>query len=122
MIYVVYREYIMIGVVNMSEQDYFKEYMNVVEGTAEPVVKGVLLFFLTKFGEEQVEEMTSVIAQQNDCTLPNTEKLLKSKYNVDDETIRQILQLMQRKFKEAISAKEATSEKLAFIRSIKKKH
>ena len=105
-----------------EEQDYFKEYMKIVEGTAEPVVKGVLLFFLTKFGEELVDEMTTVIAQQPDCTLPKTEKLLKSRYDVDDETCRQILQLMQRKFKEAISAKQATSEKLAFIRSIKKKH
>ncbi len=105
-----------------EEKDYFKEYMATVEGTAEPVVKGVLLFFLSKFGEKQVDEMTTVIAQQKICTIEETEKLLKTNYSVDDETTRQILQLMQRKFKEAISAKESTSEKLAFIRSIKKKH
>ncbi len=105
-----------------EEKDYFKAYMKLVEGTPEPVVKGVLLFFLSKFGEKQVNEMTSAIAQQPICTLVSTEELLKTDYSVDEETIRQILQLMQRKFKEAISAKESTSEKLAFIRAIKKKH
>ncbi len=105
-----------------EEQDYLDEYMKIVEGTPEPVVKGVLLFFLSKFGEKQVDEMTSEISQQEVITLESTAELLKTKYAVDAETIRQILQLMQRKFKEAISAKESTSEKLAFIRSIKKKH
>lgn len=107
----------------MSEkQDYFKGYMDIVTGTPEPVVKGVLLFFLSKFGEEKVNEMTTVLSQQEVYTLESTEALLKNRFKVDDETTRQILQLIQKKFKEAISAKESTSEKLAFIRSIKKKH
>lgn len=105
-----------------DEQDYFKGYMEIVEGTPEPVVKGVLLFFLSKFGEKKVEEMTTALAQQEVYTLESTEAMLKNRFEVDDETTRQILQLIQRKFKEAISAKQSTSEKLAFIRSIKKKH
>ena len=96
--------------------------MHQADGTPEPIFKGVLLFFQSKFGEDMINEMTSVLSQQEIYTLDNTELVLKKQYNVDTETIRQIQQLMQRKFKEAIDAKAKTKEKLDFIRSIKKKH
>ncbi|MFW9923765.1 MAG: hypothetical protein ACFFDW_10820 [Candidatus Thorarchaeota archaeon] len=104
------------------ENDYFLEYMNEAEGTPEPIIKGVLLFFQSTFGEQQIEEMVTVLSNQDEYTLKHTEKVLKAKYNVGEEIIRQITQLMQKKFKDAIEAKEKTQEKLAFIRSIKKKH
>jgi len=106
----------------MSEdQDYFNAYMRTVLGTPEPIVKGVLLFFQSRFTAEKMAELVTEIAQQEHCSLENTITILHS-HSVDDEIQRQIIALMNKKFKEAIEKKEATAKKLDFIRSVKKKH
>jgi len=105
-----------------DEKDYFNIYMARAAGTPEPIIRGVLLFFQSIFDEAKTNELVTELSQQEIYTLAHTEKLLKENHNVSDEIVRQIQQLMQRKFKEAIEAKEKTQEKLDFIRSIKKKH
>ncbi|MHA1441348.1 MAG: hypothetical protein ACTSPK_05685, partial [Candidatus Heimdallarchaeota archaeon] len=80
-----------------------------------------LLFFQSRFTAEKMAELVTEIAQQEQCTLENTITILHS-HEVDDEIQRQIIALMNKKFKEAIEKKELTSKKLEFIRSVKKKH
>ncbi|MHA1187504.1 MAG: hypothetical protein ACTSSK_11635, partial [Candidatus Heimdallarchaeota archaeon] len=80
-----------------------------------------LLFFQSRFTAEKMAELVTEIAQQEQCTLENTITILHS-HSVDDEIQRQIIALMNKKFKEAIEKKELTSKKLEFIRSVKKKH
>ncbi|NPE06673.1 MAG: hypothetical protein GNW80_00185 [Asgard group archaeon] len=105
-----------------EESDYFHLYMNTVSGTPEPIIRGVLLFFKSIFSNEELSSMERDISHQDAYSLVSTQKILSSQYGVGDETIRQILQLMNKKFKEAIEKKEITSRKLDFIRNVKKKH
>ncbi|MHA1124564.1 MAG: hypothetical protein ACTSO7_08090 [Candidatus Heimdallarchaeota archaeon] len=106
----------------MSEDpDYFNKYMQTALGTPEPIIKGVLLFFQSRFTAAKMDELMSEISQQEKYTLDNTVTILHS-YGVDDEIQRQIIALMNKKFKEAIEKKELTAKKLDFIRSVKKKH
>ncbi|MHA1170572.1 MAG: hypothetical protein ACTSUW_03075 [Candidatus Heimdallarchaeota archaeon] len=105
-----------------EENDYFHKYMQTVSGTPEPIIRGVLLFFKSVFSNEELSGMERDISHQEAYSLDNTQKILNTKYGVGEETIRQILQLMNKKFKEAIEKKELTSRKLDFIRNVKKKH
>ncbi|MHA1121840.1 MAG: hypothetical protein ACTSPC_03425 [Candidatus Heimdallarchaeota archaeon] len=105
-----------------EENDYFHKYMQTVSGTPEPIIRGVLLFFKSVFSNEELSGMERDISHQEAYSLDNTQKILNTKYGVGEETIRQILQLMNKKFKEAIEKKEITSRKLDFIRNVKKKH
>ncbi|TFG01740.1 MAG: hypothetical protein EU542_06465 [Promethearchaeota archaeon] len=109
--------------VTKDDHDYMKDYMATVEGTPDPIVQGVLLFFKNQFTNERLDSLRTEISNQQETgySLENTEKIL-DKYELDDETSRQIIALLNKKFKEAIEKKELTSKKLAFIRSIKKKH
>lgn len=106
----------------MSEdQDYFNVYMKTAQGTPEPIIKGVLLFFQSRFTAEKMDELMTEISNQDHYSLENTVAILHT-YNVEDEIQRQIIALMNKKFKEAIEKKELTAKKLDFIRSVKKKH
>jgi len=105
-----------------EENDYFHKYMQTVSGTPEPIIRGVLLFFKSVFSNEELANMEREISHQEAYSLDNTQKILSTNYGVGEETIRQILQLMNKKFKEAIEKKEITSRKLDFIRNVKKKH
>ena len=104
-----------------EERDYFNEYMQTVHGTPEPIVRGILLFFQSRFTAEKMDLLVTEIAQQVHCTLENTIAILHS-HEVDDEIQRQIMALLNKKFKEAIEKKELTAKKLDFIRQVKKKH
>ena len=105
-----------------EENDYFHNYMQTVLGTPEPIIRGVLLFFKSVFSNEELASMERDISHQEAYSLDSTQKILSNKYDVGEETTRQILQLMNKKFKEAIEKKELTSRKLDFIRNVKKKH
>ncbi|NHJ83888.1 MAG: hypothetical protein FK734_00415 [Asgard group archaeon] len=106
----------------MSEQaDYFSKYMEKAAGTPEPIVRGVLLFFKSTFTNEQLEYFEKSISNLDVYSLANTQKFLKAN-DVGDEISRQIIQLLNKKFKEAIEKKAITEKKLDFIRSVKKKH
>jgi len=105
-----------------EENDYFHNYMQTVTGTPEPIIRGVLLFFKSVFSNEELAGMERDISHQDAYSLDSTKKILSNQYGVSEETIRQILQLMNKKFKEAIEKKESTSRKLDFIRNVKKKH
>ena len=105
-----------------EESDYFHLYMQTVSGTPEPIIRGVLLFFKSVFSNEELAGMEREISHQDAYSLDSTSKILSGNYGVGEETIRQILQLMNKKFKEAIEKKESTSRKLDFIRNVKKKH
>jgi len=105
-----------------EEQDYFNKYMQQVSGTPEPIIRGVLLFFKSVFSNEELANMERDISHQESYSLDSTSKILSGTYGVGQETVRQILQLMNKKFKEAIEKKESTSRKLDFIRNVKKKH
>lgn len=85
------------------------------------IVRGVLLFFKSTFSNEKLEELEQDISYQDNFSLENTQKVLDS-HKVEDEIARQIIMLLNKKFKEAIEKKAMTSKKLDFIRSIKKKH
>ncbi len=104
-----------------QENDYFHDFMNTVTGTPEPIIRGVLLFFKSTFTNEMLETLERQISHQEAYSLDSTQKIL-DKHDVEAETSRQILQLMNKKFKEAIEKKAITSKKLDFIRSVKKKH
>jgi uncharacterized phage-like protein YoqJ len=104
-----------------KEKDFMAEYMKTAQGTPEPIVQGVLLFFKSRFSNEELDSIRTDISQQKDYSLENTHKILE-KYDVEDETARQIVVLLNKKFKEAIEKKAMTSKKLDFIRSVKKKH
>ena len=110
-------------VINLATQDndYFNEYMQTAQGLPIPIVRGVLIFFKSTFSNEELETLEREISQLEDATLENTQKILKT-YNVGEEITRQILVLLNKKFKEAIEKKAITSQKLDFIRSVKKKH
>jgi hypothetical protein len=95
--------------------------MKTATGTPEPIIKGVLLFFQSRFTAEKMDQIMTDISQQPNYSLKNTSEILHS-HSVDDEIQRQIIALMNKKFKEAIEKKELTSKKLDFIRSVKKKH
>jgi hypothetical protein len=95
--------------------------MQKAQGTPEPIVKGVLLFFQSRFSAEKMDTLMTEISQQDHYSLENTVTILHS-HGVDDEIQRQIIALMNKKFKEAIEKKELTAKKLDFIRSVKKKH
>lgn len=104
-----------------QETDYFHNYMKTATGTPEPIIRGVLLFFKSTFTNEMLDTLEKQISQQEAYSLESTEKILNN-HDVEKETTRQILQLMNKKFKEAIEKKAITSQKLDFIRSVKKKH
>lgn len=104
-----------------EDTDYFTKYMEMVEGTPDPIVRGVLLFFKTIFSNEELTKLEKDISNQEEYSLENTEKIL-DEYDVADEVHRQIILLLNKKFKEACEKKELTHKKLDFIRSIKKKH
>ncbi|MCF2144328.1 MAG: hypothetical protein K9W42_11565 [Candidatus Heimdallarchaeota archaeon] len=104
-----------------TETDYFKEYMQTASGEPTLIVRGVLLFFKSLFSNEELDNLEKSISNQKTYTLENTKKILDEN-NVDEETARQIIALLNKKFKEAIEKKELTTKKLDFIRSIKKKH
>jgi hypothetical protein len=105
-----------------EESDYFNLYMQTVSGTPEPIIRGVLLFFKSVFSNEELANMEREISQQDAYSLSSTSKILRGNYGVEQEIVRQILQLMNKKFKEAIEKQEITSRKLDFIRNVKKKH
>jgi len=104
-----------------AETDYYKMYMK--EATGEPVliIRGVLLFFKSSFTNEEMSALEHDLTYQDPHTLVNTQETLLN-HNVTDEISRQILALLNKKFKEAVEKKEMTTKKLDFIRSIKKKH
>lgn len=104
-----------------TENDYFKQYMQTAVGEPTLIVRGVLLFFKSTFTNEELEQLEHDISYQDNFSLTGTQKVLNG-HNVEDEISRQILQLLNKKFKEAIEKKAMTSKKLDFIRSIKKKH
>jgi hypothetical protein len=104
-----------------TENDYFFKYMETAAGEPTLIVRGVLLFFKSTFSNEELEQLENDISYQKKHSLDGTQKVLDS-HKVDEEIARQILQLLNKKFKEAIEKKEMTSKKLDFIRSIKKKH
>jgi hypothetical protein len=104
-----------------TENDYFQEYMKTAAGEPTLIVRGVLLFFKSTFTNEEMEQLENDISYQENYSLVNTQKVLDS-HSVEDEISRQIIQLLNKKFKEAIEKKAMTSKKLDFIRSIKKKH
>ncbi|NHJ48395.1 MAG: hypothetical protein FK733_11480 [Asgard group archaeon] len=104
-----------------TENDYFRDYMETSAGEPILIVRGVLLFFKSTFSNEKLEELEQDISYQDNFSLENTQKVLDS-HKVEDEIARQIIMLLNKKFKEAIEKKAMTSKKLDFIRSIKKKH
>jgi hypothetical protein len=104
-----------------TENDYFRDYMQTAAGEPTLIVRGVLLFFKSTFSNEKLEKLEHDISYQENYTLESTQKVLDS-HKVEDEIARQIIMLLNKKFKEAIEKKEMTSKKLDFIRSIKKKH
>jgi len=104
-----------------TETDYFNEYMKTASGEPTLIVRGVLLFFKSTFSNEELENLEKSISSQPEFTLARTKKILDAN-GVDEEIGRQILALLNKKFKEAIEKKELTTKKLDFIRSIKKKH
>ncbi|NHK31917.1 MAG: hypothetical protein FK730_11235 [Asgard group archaeon] len=104
-----------------TENDYFQKYMKTAAGEPTLIVRGVLLFFKSTFTNEEMEILENDISYQEEFSLANTQKVLNN-HSVEEEISRQILQLLNKKFKEAIEKKAMTSKKLDFIRSIKKKH
>ena len=104
-----------------TENDYFQEYMKTAAGEPTLIVRGVLLFFRSTFSNEEMEKLEHEISYQENYSLLSTQKVLDNN-KVEDEIGRQILQLLNKKFKEAIEKKAMTNKKLDFIRSIKKKH
>ena len=103
------------------DDDYFKKYMATASGEPTLIVRGVLLFFKSSFTNEEMSKVETEISNQDSYTLKSTESIL-DKNNITDEIARQILALLNKKFKEAIDKKEMTTKKLDFIRSIQRKH
>ncbi len=104
-----------------EEVDYFKEYMTEAAGEPTLIVRGVLLFFKSSFSNEDLDALEQDISYQDSYNLETTQEVLLN-HNVPDEISRQILALLNKKFKEALEKKEMTEKKLEFIRTIKKKH
>lgn len=104
-----------------EQEDYMEKYMKTAEGTPDLIVHGVLLFFKSTFENERLEELKQGLSYLPEYTLEAAQQFLKEK-EVPAETTRQILTLLNKKFKEAIEKKKMTSEKLEFIRNVKKKH
>jgi len=104
-----------------TENDYFKKYMQTAAGEPTLIVRGVLLFFKSTFTNEELEQLEHDISYQEHYSLTSTQEVLND-HKVEEEITRRILQLLNKKFKEAIEKKAMTSKKLDFIRSIKKKH
>ncbi|MBN1329236.1 MAG: hypothetical protein JXA54_07160 [Candidatus Heimdallarchaeota archaeon] len=104
-----------------EELDYFQEYMNEAAGEPTLIVRGVLLFFKSAFSNEGLDALEQDISYQETYNLKATHEVLLN-HNVPDEISRQILALLNKKFKEALEKKEMTEKKMDFIRTIKKKH
>ncbi|MBD3192097.1 MAG: hypothetical protein GF308_15735 [Candidatus Heimdallarchaeota archaeon] len=104
-----------------EQEDYMEKYMKTAEGTPDLIVHGVLLFFKSTFDNETLDELKQGLSYLPEYTLEEAKKFLDEK-EVPSEITRQILTLLNKKFKEAIEKKKLTSKKLEFIRNVKKKH